>query len=141
MGPCISGTDDLVWESSTLDHNSEYFLLIGTEHDPADTLCAMVELALFEDPRHPYTQALLSAMPSMDPDNRATAAPITGDPPNPINPPSGCRFHTRCPHAEKVCSLKSPDLRRVAQGSSHLTACHMAIPESGHSAAPAKAAA
>ena len=42
MGPCISGTDDLVWESSTLDHNSEYFLLIGTQHDPADTLCAMV---------------------------------------------------------------------------------------------------
>lgn len=42
MGPCISGTDDLVWESSTLDHNTEYFLLIGTDHDPADTLCAMV---------------------------------------------------------------------------------------------------
>lgn len=96
---------------------------------------------IYANPRHPYTRALLSAMPTMDPDRRATAAPISGDPPNPINPPSGCRFHTRCPHAEEVCKLKTPDLRRVQQGSSHLTACHMNIPASGHTEAPAKAAA
>ncbi|MFK7945573.1 MAG: ABC transporter ATP-binding protein [Paracoccaceae bacterium] len=96
---------------------------------------------IYDSPRHPYTRALLSAMPSMDPDRRATAAPITGDPPNPINPPSGCRFHTRCPHAEDICKLKAPVLRRVVQGGSHLTACHMTIPASGHSAAPEKEAA
>src|SRR6187455_1885645 len=66
--------------------------------------------ALWQDARHPYTRALLSAMPSLDPDNRTREPPITGDPPNPINPPSGCRFHTRCAFAEKVCSDKSPSL-------------------------------
>jgi peptide/nickel transport system ATP-binding protein len=89
---------------------------------------------------HPYTQALLSAMPSMDPDRRATAPPITGDPPNPISPPSGCRFHTRCPHAEEICALKTPILRRLSQGGGHFSACHMAEPKSGHSEASAAAA-
>ena len=51
---------------------------------------------LFDDPRHPYTRALLASMPSMDPDRRTEKPPLAGDPPNPINPPSGCRFHTRC---------------------------------------------
>src|SRR5260370_1395014 len=64
--------------------------------------------ALWSDARHPYTRALLSAMPSLDPDNRTKEAPIAGDPPNPINPPSGCRFHTRCQFAEAVCSATSP---------------------------------
>ncbi|MBC8790645.1 MAG: dipeptide/oligopeptide/nickel ABC transporter ATP-binding protein, partial [Tagaea sp. CACIAM 22H2] len=63
---------------------------------------------LYDNPRHPYTRALLSAMPSMDPDRRTQEAPIAGDPPNPINPPSGCRFHTRCPFAEDVCGAKIP---------------------------------
>src|SRR6187455_2167386 len=66
--------------------------------------------ALWARPRHPYTEALFAAMPSLDPDNRTREPPITGDPPNPINPPSGCRFHTRCAFAEKVCSDKSPSL-------------------------------
>src|SRR5258708_34505479 len=66
--------------------------------------------ALWSDARHPYTRALLSAMPSLDPDNRTKEAPIAGDPPNPINPPSGCRFHTRCQFAEAVCSATSPKL-------------------------------
>ena len=55
--------------------------------------------ALFDNPAHPYTKALLSSIPAMDPENRTEKAAISGDPPNPINPPSGCRFHTRCPVA------------------------------------------
>jgi peptide/nickel transport system ATP-binding protein len=83
--------------------------------------------ALWRDARHPYTRALLSAMPSLDPDNRTREPPITGDPPNPINPPSGCRFHTRCAFAEKVCSEQSPSL--FATGNDrHTAACHMVDP-------------
>ena len=89
--------------------------------------------AIFHRPRHPYTQALLRAMPSMDPDHRTPAPPLTGDPPNPINPPSGCRFRTRCPFAEEVCARLSPMLDDAAPG--HQVACHIAVPGSGHSRA------
>jgi len=90
--------------------------------------------ALWQDARHPYTRALLAAMPSLDPDNRTKVPPITGDPPNPINPPSGCRFHTRCAFAESVCSERSPSL--FATGNDrHTAACHMVDPASGHSKA------
>jgi peptide/nickel transport system ATP-binding protein len=90
--------------------------------------------ALWKDARHPYTRALLSAMPSLDPDNRTKEPPITGDPPNPINPPSGCRFHTRCAYAESLCAEKSPSL--FATGNDrHTAACHMVDPASGHSRA------
>jgi peptide/nickel transport system ATP-binding protein len=90
--------------------------------------------ALWSDARHPYTRALLAAMPSLDPDRRTQEAPITGDPPNPIDPPSGCRFHTRCPFAEGVCSATSPAL--FATGNPrHAAACHMVDPASGHSRA------
>jgi peptide/nickel transport system ATP-binding protein len=93
--------------------------------------------AIFRHPSHPYTQALLRAMPSMDPDRRTTAPPLTGDPPNPINPPSGCRFRTRCPFAEEVCARVSPGLDAVAgaEGGDHSVACHMMVPDSGHSRA------
>src|SRR5437667_9201137 len=64
--------------------------------------------ALYDDPRHPYTRALLSAMPSMDPDQRTVEAPLFGDPPNPIDPPSGCRFRTRSAFAEAVCERTEP---------------------------------
>ena len=87
--------------------------------------------ALYRESAHPYTRALLSAMPSLDPDRRTVAPPLVGDPPNPINPPSGCRFRTRCPHAEAVCEHKEPPLALVADG--HLAACHLANPASGHS--------
>ncbi len=90
--------------------------------------------ALWQDARHPYTRALLAAMPSLDPDRRTQEAPITGDPPNPIDPPPGCRFHTRCPFAEEVCSARSPSL--FATGTArHAAACHMVDPASGHSRA------
>ena len=91
--------------------------------------------AIFRRPSHPYTQALLRAMPSMDPDRRTEASLLTGDPPNPINPPSGCRFRTRCSFAEEVCARVSPALDDVAGG--HQVACHMMVPGSGHSRAGA----
>jgi len=92
--------------------------------------------ALYAAPAHPYSRALLAAMPSMDPDRRTMEPPLQGDPPNPINPPTGCRFHTRCAFAEGVCSAASPAL--FAQGASgHLAACHMVVPGSGHSRAGA----
>jgi peptide/nickel transport system ATP-binding protein len=69
--------------------------------------------ALYEQPAHPYTRALLSSMPSMDPDQRTESAPLAGDPPNPINPPAGCRFHPRCPQAAPVCAERAPRLGTV----------------------------
>jgi len=89
--------------------------------------------AIYDNPTHPYTQALLASRPSMDPTKRRTEPPLTGDPPNPINPPSGCRFRTRCPHAEGVCEAKVPVAADLGGG--HLAACHMASPGSGHSLA------
>ena len=87
---------------------------------------------------HPYTRALLSAMPSMDPAHRTQAPPLQGDPPNPINPPSGCRFRTRCSFAEGLCAAREPLLGALEAG--HQVACHMAHAGSGHTQAPAGAA-
>jgi peptide/nickel transport system ATP-binding protein len=91
---------------------------------------------LFERPRHPYTAALLSSMPSLDPDARTQEAPLAGDPPSPIDPPPGCRFHTRCAFAEGVCSSAEPALYQAGPG--HRAACLMLPPGSGHSKAPAE---
>jgi peptide/nickel transport system ATP-binding protein len=90
---------------------------------------------LYHNPHHPYTKALLSAMPSSDPSRRTLLAPLTGDPPNPIKPPSGCRFRTRCPFAEGVCEAKSPALQAPPRDVLHAVACHMRVPGSGHSRA------
>jgi peptide/nickel transport system ATP-binding protein len=89
--------------------------------------------AIFERPLHPYTSALLASRPSMDPARRIEEPPITGDPPNPIDPPSGCRFHTRCPFAEAVCETTDPALGAWYGPQSHIAACHMRDPLSGHS--------
>jgi peptide/nickel transport system ATP-binding protein len=89
--------------------------------------------AIYDRPAHPYTRALLASRPSMDPGLRRTEPPLTGDPPNPINPPSGCRFRTRCPFAEGVCAEREPV--QSALGGGHEAACHMAEPGSGHSQA------
>jgi len=79
---------------------------------------------LYSKPIHPYTSALLGAIPIPDPqENRARERPIiAGEPPNPISPPSGCRFHTRCPRATEVCRTVEPQLSEYANG--HLAACH-----------------
>jgi peptide/nickel transport system ATP-binding protein len=81
---------------------------------------------------HPYTQALLSAVPSMDPANRTNAPSISGDPPNPIDPPKGCRFHDRCPMAAAVCFSNAPMLMPVALQPEHQVACHLNDAHSGH---------
>src|SRR6187401_3582954 len=78
---------------------------------------------LYREPQHPYTRALLSAMPSMDPSRRTLEAPLSGDPPNPINPPSGCRFRTRCPIAGDVCAREEPALTAF-DNAGHAVACH-----------------
>src|SRR5579863_1259931 len=99
----------------------------------------MVELGavkvIFERPLHPYTAALLASRPSMDPARRIGEPPIVGDPPNPIDPPSGCRFRTRCPFAEAVCASAAPSLAEQLGEASHIAACHMHVPGSGHSRA------
>ena len=74
-------------------------------------------------------------MPSMDPRRRTVQAPLSGDPPNPINPPSGCRFRTRCPHAEAVCAAEPPTLSATSGEDGRAVACHMHLAGSGHSRA------
>jgi len=88
---------------------------------------------VYRAPRHPYTQALLSSRPSMDPARRRSEPPLTGDPPSPIDPAPGCRFRARCPMAEAVCATDEPVL--ALQGPGHHAACHALIAGSSHSAA------
>jgi peptide/nickel transport system ATP-binding protein len=78
---------------------------------------------IYREARHPYTEALLAAVPVPDPRFRRTTAMPRGEIPNPINPPSGCRFHPRCPIAETICSETEPILVQV--GSDHQVACHL----------------
>lgn len=79
---------------------------------------------LYSDPRHPYTQALMAAIPIPDPKERKDRALLQGDVPSPINPPSGCRFHPRCSSAQQICSRTEPKLENLGNG--HYCACHFA---------------
>jgi oligopeptide/dipeptide ABC transporter ATP-binding protein len=85
---------------------------------------------VYETPRHPYTAALLSAAPAADPDAAAgrNRVILTGDVPSPINPPSGCRFHPRCPKAQDLCGTAEPELEpKFGDSGSHVTACHFPV--------------
>ncbi len=88
----------------------------------------IVELAekesLFESPKHPYTKALLSAIPVADPTIKKKRILLEGDIPSPINPPEGCKFSTRCPYAKELCFKKEPETREIKKG--HFIACHYA---------------
>ncbi len=90
----------------------------------------MVELAeceeLYRYPKHPYTQALLSSIPIPDPDVKIERIPLEGDLPSPMNPPNGCRFHTRCRYATERCKTERPEF--IYDENGHGTACHMCEP-------------
>ena len=90
-------------------------------------LGSMVEFGakkdIFDNPLHPYTQALFSAIPNPDPDVKMQRMVLKGDIPSPANPPKGCRFHTRCPYAKEICKHVTPEYREVESG--HFAACHM----------------
>jgi len=79
---------------------------------------------LFEKPLNPYTIALLAAVPVPDPDRQINRIVLAGDVPSPVNPPSGCRFHPRCPYAVDICKTEEPVLREVQED--HFVACHLA---------------
>ena len=88
----------------------------------------IVELAaseeLYRDPKHPYTEALLSAIPKSSPRQQKQRIVLPGDVPNPANPPPGCAFHTRCRYAEDICKTEAPPLLEAQPG--HFAACHFA---------------
>ena len=117
---------------------------LGVVKHVADRVAVMylgriVEIAgkqnLYQSPRHPYTQALLAAVPIPRPSAKQALAPLTGEIPSPSNPPAGCHFHTRCPHVHDRCRREAPTLRPVGQG--HRAACHLLTPfdEAGADAA------
>lgn len=78
---------------------------------------------LMENPKHPYTQALLSAVPVADPEKKRERVILKGDLPSPLNPPAGCSFHTRCPFAMDICREQVPLTKSV--GNEHKVACHL----------------
>jgi oligopeptide/dipeptide ABC transporter ATP-binding protein len=79
---------------------------------------------IFSDAVHPYTHALLSAIPAPDVEHKTERIVLTGDVPSPIDPPSGCRFHPRCPFAIDVCRQQEPIIESVDDDANHLVACH-----------------
>jgi len=101
----------------------------------SDRICVMylgkiVEYAdaddLYASPAHPYTRALLAAIPIPDPNRQHRYSPLEGDVPSPIHPPPGCRFHTRCPYAIEICTKEEPALVHRTGNADHLSACHRA---------------
>ena len=105
---------DLSVVAHTCDHVAVMYLGRLVESAPTRTL--------FKAPRHPYTRALFSAIPSLDPDDRGSAQKLTGEIPSPTNQPPGCKFHTRCPYAQDRCRKEEPRLEHPGDG--HEVACH-----------------
>ena len=105
---------DLSVVAHTCDHVAVMYLGSIVESAPSKDL--------FAGPRHPYTKALMSAIPSLDPDDRGKAQKLEGEIPSPANVPSGCRFHTRCPVARDNCSKDVPEWRELAP--EHFVDCH-----------------
>ena len=118
---CLFITHDLSAARLLADWIAVMYLGQVVEQGPSDRI--------FGSPRHPYTQALLSAVPVPDPARQRLRAPIilSGDPPSPLDPPSGCRFHTRCPIAIERCRQDEPALTDPA-GGEHLSRCHLVGP-------------
>jgi oligopeptide/dipeptide ABC transporter ATP-binding protein len=107
----------------------------------------IVEMAsahdLYQHPRHPYTVALLSAVPVPDPDvaDAQQRIILSGDPPSPLDPPAGCRFHPRCPRAQAICAVEDPTLTpRLADTADHRAACHFPVADGEVLASPAREA-
>jgi len=105
---------DLAVVKNVSDRVAVMYLGRLCEVAPSDDLYAL--------PAHPYTQALLTAVVEPDPEKATAHVTLTGEPPSPINPPSGCRFRTRCPKAQEQCALEVPELREIAPR--HQVACH-----------------
>jgi oligopeptide transport system ATP-binding protein len=109
-------THDLSMVRHIADRIGVMYLGKIVELSPAD--------ALYRAPAHPYTRALLAAIPVPDPTARRDTAPATGEIPSPLDIPSGCRFRTRCPLATELCAAAEPPLRDMGEG--HFAACHYA---------------
>ncbi|WP_306115696.1 MULTISPECIES: ABC transporter ATP-binding protein [unclassified Roseovarius] len=105
---------DLSVVAHTCDHVAVMYLGRIVESAPTRQL--------FENPRHPYTKALFSAIPSLDPDDRGKAQKLEGEIPSPTNQPPGCKFHTRCPFATDICKREEPPLDTCEEG--HAVSCH-----------------
>ena len=81
---------------------------------------------IFSNTMHPYTEALLSAIPIVDPGNKHSRIVLEGDVPNPVNPPQGCHFHPRCKKCMEICKQKQPELKKhLINGEEHFCACHL----------------
>jgi oligopeptide transport system ATP-binding protein len=107
---------DLSIVRHSCDRVNVMYLGVIVEHGTSDQV--------FSIPKHPYTQALLAAVPVTDPMHRPNRKPLEGDVPSPVHIPSGCRFHTRCPLAQDICKRDVPLLRDLGGG--HFAACHFA---------------